>query len=108
MVAVASSLISLVDQADRLVGLDVHRHAGLSAAGLHAIAAGAAGQSALLVVHPTLVPASYLAPLIRHSGKPGFVVTDMTDIDDFEPVVTLPDTPVYLVEDIDRGDGYAN
>ena len=108
MVAVASSLISLVDQAERFVGLDVHRHAGLSAAGLRAIAAGAAGQSALLVVHPSLVPASYLAPLIRHSGKPGFVVTDMTDIDDFEPVVTLPDTPVYLVEDIDRGDGYAN
>ena len=108
MVAVASSLISLVDQADRLVELDVHRHAGLSASGLRAVAAEAVGQSGLLVVHPTLVPASHLAPLIRHSGKPGFVVTDMTDVDDFKPVVTLPDSPVYLVEDVDRGDGYAN
>lgn len=69
---------------------------------------GAAGQAGLLVIHPRLLRASHLAPLIQHSGKPGFVVTDMTDIDEFESVVVLPDSPVYLVEDVDRGDGYTN
>ncbi|GLP76556.1 hypothetical protein TUM20983_36660 [Mycobacterium antarcticum] len=108
MATVASPLLSPIAQADRLVGLDVHRHAGLSASRLRAIAAGAAVQSGLLVVHPKLVPASHLAPLIRHSGKSGFVVTDMSDVDEFESVVPLPDSPVYLVEDVDRGDGYAN
>ena len=108
MVTVASPSLSLIDQADRLVELDVHRRAGLSASRLRAMAAGAAGQSGLLVVHPRLVPASHLAPLIRHSDKPGFVVADMTDVDDFEPVVALPDSPVYLLEDVDRGDHYAN
>lgn len=108
MVTVATPLISLIDQADRLVELDVHRHAGLPASRLRAKAAEAAGQSGLLVVHPGLVPASYLAPLVRHSDKPGFVVSDMSDVDEFEPVVELPDSRVYLLEDVDRGDHYAN
>ena len=108
MVTVAPPSLSLIDQADRLIGLDVHRHAGLSASRLRAIAAGAAGQSGLLVVDPRLVPASQLAPLIRQSDKPGFVVTDMSDVDEFEPVVELPNSPVYLLEDVDRGDHYAN
>lgn len=108
MVTVAPPSLSLIDQADRLIGVDVHRHAGLSASRLRAIAAGAAGQSGLLVVDPRLVPASQLAPLIRHSDKPGFVVTDMSDVDEFEPVVELPNSPVYLLEDVDRGDHYAN
>jgi len=108
MVTVAPPSLSLIDQADRLIGVDVHRHAGLSASRLRAIAAGAAGQSGLLVVDPRLVPASQLAPLIRQSDKPGFVVTDMSDVDEFEPVVELPNSPVYLLEDVDRGDHYAN
>ena len=108
MVTVAPPLLSLIDQADRLVELDVHRHAGVTASRVRAIATGAAGRSGLLVVHPDLVPASYLAPLIRHSDKPGFVVTDMSDVDEFEPVVELPDSPIYLLEDVDRGDHYAN
>jgi len=108
MVTVALSSLSLIDQADRLIELDVHRHAGLSASRLRAMATGAAGQPGLLVVHPRLVPASHLAPLIRRSGKPGFVVADMSDVDEFEPVVELPDSPIYLLEDVDRGDQYAN
>ena len=108
MVTVAPPMLGLIDQANRLVELYVHRRAGVSASRLRDIAAGAAGQSGLLVVHPQLVPASYLAPLIRHSDKPGFVVADMNDVDEFKPVVELPDSPVYLLEDVDRGDHYAN
>src|SRR5690348_15554265 len=40
----------------------------------------------LLVVHPKWAPASVLAPLMRRSGRAGFVVTDMTDVDEFRPV----------------------
>jgi hypothetical protein len=65
---------------------------------------------ALLVVHPDLAPASTLAPLLQLNGRPGFVVTDMADVDEFTPIpsVTLPDAPLYLVNDIDRGDAMAN
>ena len=53
----------------------------------------------LVVVHPDLAPASTLAPLLRWNGKPGFVVADMTDVDEFAPIpsVTLPDGPRYLL-----------
>ncbi|GAA1426558.1 hypothetical protein GCM10009601_35670 [Streptomyces thermospinosisporus] len=55
-------------------------------------------------------PASALAPLLRREGKPGFVVTDMPDVDEFTPLdsVTLPEGPLYLVAGIDRGDHMAN
>ncbi|GAA3006529.1 DUF5701 family protein [Actinokineospora diospyrosa] len=64
--------------------------------------------SALLVVHPDRLKATEIAPLLRHKDKPGFVVVDMADLDDFAPTVELPDKPVYLVTDIDRGDDMAN
>ncbi|MGY2083639.1 DUF5701 family protein [Blastococcus sp. SYSU DS0539] len=46
----------------------------------------------LLVLHPERVPASALTPLLELAGKPGFVVADMVDVDDFMPVepVLLP------------------
>ncbi|MBB5832472.1 hypothetical protein HNR70_002285 [Brachybacterium aquaticum] len=78
----------------------------------------------LLALDPGLVPASALAPLMRRgekgsaarntggkgSGeKEGFVVEDMTDVDDFAPVgLELPGSPVYLVTGIDRGDEFEN
>jgi hypothetical protein len=64
----------------------------------------------LLVDHPDRVPASTLVPLLRLNGKPGFVVTDMTDVDEFAPIpsVTLPDAPQYELRDVDRGDAMAN
>jgi hypothetical protein len=61
-------------------------------------------------VHPDLVPASALAPLLRLNDRPGFVVTDMADVDEFTPIqsVKLPDGPLYVVRDLDRGDSLAN
>ena len=43
---------------------------------------------------------------MTRQGKPGFVVVDMTDLDEFTPVdgVTLPDAPIYRLEDVERGD----
>jgi len=64
----------------------------------------------LLVVHPYIAPASTLARQLRLNGKVGFVVSDMTDVDDFAPIpsVALPDAPSYVLRDVDRGDALAN
>ncbi|MFF7386025.1 DUF5701 family protein [Streptomyces griseoluteus] len=99
-------------QAERLIELGVHESAGLSAAEVRAAAErlGDAGEGALLAVRPDLAPASVLAPLLRRRDKAGFVVTDMTDVDLFAPLgaIGLPDTPLYLVSGVDRGDDMAN
>ncbi|MFE9676821.1 DUF5701 family protein [Streptomyces sp. NPDC006259] len=108
------ALPALSMQAERLIELGVHEIAGLSADGLRSFArsaeASSADDGALLAVHPDLAPASALAPLLRREDKPGFVVTDMPDVDLFAPLdtVVLPGTPLYLVTGIDRGDHMAN
>src|SRR5690625_7296136 len=54
-------------------------------------------------------PASVLAPFLRRGDKPGFVVEDLPDVDQFAPQVSdVPDTPLYLVHDLDSGDHLAN
>jgi hypothetical protein len=107
MPSVTTALPSLSDQAERLIELDVHRIAGLPADRLRNVPDIA---DSLLVVHPGLAPASGLVPLLRVNGKPGFVVTDMSDVDEFTPIpsVKLPDAPLYVIRDLDRGDAMAN
>ncbi|MFD7631324.1 DUF5701 family protein [Streptomyces sp. NPDC059851] len=108
---VLPALPPLTAQAEHLVELGVHELAGTTAEELRAFAehAGPARTDALLAVHPDRAPASALAPLLRHEGKPGFVVTDMPDVDDFAPyAVELPEAPFYLVTGLDRGDHMAN
>ncbi|WP_148572218.1 DUF5701 family protein [Nocardioides caldifontis] len=64
----------------------------------------------VLAVHPSLVPAGALAGLLRLGEKPGFVLEDMTDLDEFVPVegMVVPDRPLYVVRDVARGDEMAN
>src|SRR5215211_1709594 len=101
------TLPSICEQADRLIGLGVHDIAGLPAECLRN-SPDVAG--ALLVVHPRLATPSALAALLRVNDKPGFVVADMTDVDEFAaiPSVDVPDEPLYLVLDPDRGDAMGN
>ena len=117
--ATVPSLPPLAAQAERLIELGVHEIAGLSADALRAFAAAADADTdpgsddgdggALLVVHPDRAPASALAPLLRRDDKPGFVVVDMPDVDDFAPYdIELPDAPLYVVTGLDRGDRMAN
>jgi hypothetical protein len=105
--SVITALPTLSDQAERLIALDVHRIAGLPADRVRNMPDSA---DSLLVVHPDLAPPSALAPLLRVNDKPGFVVTDMADVDEFTPIssVKLPDAPLYLVHDLDRGDAMTN
>jgi hypothetical protein len=106
----------LTAQAERLIALGVHERAGLSAdevrsyaEAAEAVAAPAPGAGVLLAVHPDLAPASALAPLMRRGDKPGFVVTDMSDVDRFAPSgVELPEARLYLVSGLDRGDHMAD
>ncbi|MFF3930429.1 DUF5701 family protein [Streptomyces hirsutus] len=111
---VLPALPALSAQAERLIELGVHEIIGLSTTELRTFAgateAPAGGDGALLAVHPNQAPASVLAPLLRRDGKPGFVVTDMSDVDLFAPLdtATLPDAPLYLLTGLDRGDRMAN
>lgn len=107
MPTAVTALPSLPEQAERLIELGVHDLAGLSAERMRDVPHT---DQSLLVLHPGLVPASALAPLLRVNDKPGFVVTDMADVDEFVPIssVTIPDAPLYLVSDLDRGDAMAN
>lgn len=111
---VLALLPALSAQAERLIELGVHEIAGLPATELRTFAAAAESRAgcdgALLAVHPGRAPASALALLLRRDGKPGFVVTDMPDVDLFAPLdtVALPDAPLYLLTGLDRGDRMAN
>ncbi len=58
----------------------------------------------LVALAPGVVPVERLSALLTHRGKPGFVVEDMTDVEEFVPTVELPDAPAYLVTGLDRGD----
>ncbi|MCA0145858.1 DUF5701 family protein [Blastococcus sp. LR1] len=109
MPTLTTSLPPARAQADRLIALGVHEIAGLGPREL-CDAADALAPGDLLVIHPDRAPVSALAPLLTLDGKPGFVVTDMTDVDAFSPVesVELPDSPVYAVTDLDRGDEMLN
>jgi uncharacterized protein DUF5701 len=104
---VTATLPSLSDQAERLVELGIHDIAGIPAKTFRDVPEHA---GSLLVVHPRIAPASALVPLLRVNGKRGFVVSDMSDVDEFAPIpsVALPDAPVYLASDLDRGDAMAN
>lgn len=101
----------LQDQIDRLVALGVPDLAGLAADRFRELAHGLPDRpDGLVVVHPDLVPASRLAPLLERDGKAGFVVVDMPDLDEFGPLadVEVPEGPLYVVTGIDRGDDMLN
>lgn len=99
------------DQVSRLIAAGVPEVAGVSAAELAAHAAALPRvPGAVLAVHPALASPGTLAGLLRHGGRAGFVVEDMTDVDQFTAIegVELPDRPLYVVADPTRGDELRN
>ena len=103
--------MSRTDQLHRLLDAGVHDAAGVDATELTAYAEALPDEpGAILAVHPALVPAHRLAPLLRRDDHPGFVVDDLTDLEEFTPVAGLavPDSPLYLVHEPDRGDDLRN
>ncbi len=103
--------MALQQQLDRLLDTGLADAAGVSTDELRGYAAVLPdGPDAVLAVHPRLASARALAALLRHDGRTGFVVSDMTDLDEFVPTgaVRIPDAPLYLVHDVDRGDDMRN
>lgn len=103
--------MSLSYQLHRLIEAGVAEAAGVSPTTLTGYADTLPDEpSAILAVHPTLASARQLAPLLRHNDRPGFVVDDMTDLEQFVPIAGLdvPDQPIYLLRDLDRGDDMRN
>ncbi len=102
-------LPTLNEQADRLISLGIHEFGGLSSTQICTAVSQTSADNALLVIHPNRVPASVLAPFLQHRGKPGFVVEDMADVDQFVPIDASapPPSRLYLVHDISRGDEMA-
>ena len=102
-----TALPNASEQADRLISLGVHEIAGMSETELRAVDCGT---DALLVVHPRLAPASALAAFLTRCDKRGFVVVDMPDVDQFTAIeeATPPNSRIYSVLDVDRGDSMAN
>ncbi|ALE75054.1 MULTISPECIES: DUF5701 family protein [unclassified Pseudonocardia] len=98
------TLPSVADQAEKLIELGAT--GPLAPDVLRKEAAALPGGPGLLVV-AGLRP-SALAPLLRRAGRPGFVVEDMTDADDFAPTAEVPDAPVWLLTDPGRGDDLQN
>jgi hypothetical protein len=102
------SLPPLSEQVRRLIDLGVPGVAEESMKLLDGWLDRAESDDRLLVVHPSLAPPSTLVPLLQIGGKTGFVVNDMTDVDLFESIVSLPDSLLYVVTGVDRGDEMTN
>ena len=105
-------LPSVRAQATRLLELGVHELAREITEPLRMLSREAEQEpsTSLLAVHPRLVPSSALAPLLRRGDRPGFVVVDMADVDLFTPRegIAVPDSPLYFVDRLDRGDEMVN
>jgi hypothetical protein len=99
--------LTLSDQLQRLITLGVHDLIGVAPERLRDMARTLRGDG-VLALHPDLVAAADLAPLMVRAGRPGFVVEDLTDLADFAPTVDLPDSMLYLVHGLDRGDALRN
>ncbi|MBC9955500.1 DUF5701 family protein [Yimella sp. cx-51] len=92
---------------EHLVELGLPDMAGVTAERFRELAPSGPG---VLVVSATFIAPSRLAPLLLHGGKPGFVVEDLTDLEDFVPLssVEVPEAPMYRITGLDRGDDLRN
>ncbi|MFG1992547.1 DUF5701 family protein [Actinoplanes sp. NPDC048988] len=103
--------MSLSHQLNRLIEAGLTDVTGVSPAELAAHVAELPDEPhGVLAVHATLATARQLAPLLRHRDKPGFVVEDLTDLEDFVPLdgLDVPAGPLYVIHDPDRGDDMRN
>lgn len=94
------------EQVRRLVASGVAGAAGVPSARLEEWAAALPdAPGSVLALHPDVAPAAALATCLVRGDRPGFVVEDMADLHEFVPQAELPQSPLYLVEGVERGDG---
>ena len=105
------TLPTIAEQVDALVRKGLPALASMGEDEFRELASGLGNaRGGIVVVHPSLVPAAALAPLLERAGRPGFVVEDMTDLAEFSPIagVEIPDAPLYILADPQRGDDMRN
>ena len=104
--------MTLDAQLCRLEQLGVPALAGLTPGAFRDLARALPDEpNTVLSVHPSLVSAPRLVPLLRRNEKPGFIVEDLTDLDEFSDLAfraVVPNRPLYLLTDVDRGDHLRN
>lgn len=103
--------MSVSDQLQRLLELGVPDVAGLSAAAFVRYGDTLPDEpDAIVAVHPEVASARQLAPLLQRRDRPGFVVEDLTDLEEFGPIegLDVPESPLYLIHEVDRGDDLRN
>jgi hypothetical protein len=103
--------MTVADQLRRLLELGVADAAGVSAATFVAYGEDLPDEPDVIVaVHPAVASARRLAPLLQHRNRPGFVVEDLTDLEEFGPIddLDVPESPLYLIHQVDRGDDLRN
>jgi hypothetical protein len=93
-----------------LISLGLHRDAGISSEELRTAVPPSAGEGVLVAMRHDRVPASRLSSQLRLNGRKAFVVSDMSDVDDFVPIASLPmpASAIYMLHDLDRGDAMSN
>lgn len=105
------TLPTIAEQVDALVRKGLPALAAMGEDKFRELASGLGkAREGIVVVHPSLVPAASLAPLLERAGRPGFVVEDMTDLAEFAPIagVEIPDAPLYVLAEPQRGDDMRN
>jgi hypothetical protein len=60
----------------------------------------------VVVVNHTLVPVSSRVGLVALDGRPGVLNRHFADVDTFQPILDVPDAPVYAVFDVERGEEF--
>ena len=98
-------------QTDTLVALGYAALASVTEDALRDAAAGlreplAGHDSFVLVVHPAVVPLSARVQLLALGGRPGTLSRHFADVDSFRDVVEVPDTLVYAVTGVERGEEF--
>ena len=103
------TLPTLREQADRLIELGISDIAGLTAGHLRSRHERLPNK-ALLAIHPDSSRRRHRRQCCVLEDKHAFLVADMADVDEFTAIesAVLPDAPLYLVHDLDRGDAMAN
>jgi len=103
--------MTVAEQIRRLIDAGVAQLADVTPISLANLADGLSDEpGGVVAVNSSLVPARELATLLRRDDKPGFVVTDLIDLESFVAIegIEIPDTPLYLLHDVNRGDDMRN
>ena len=103
----------LTRQADVLVGLGYPERVRTEAKALldplrarlgDTVASEPAGASFVLVPGPSVLPVSARVPMLRLGERVGTLSRHFADVDTFRPTVEVPESPVYAVVAVERGE----